>query len=75
MIIMAQDKRTLINMDNVTGIHMTKKSEKQYRLSCCFIRGTIDTELAVYETELEARTMLEYIYECIGKGYKTLKIC
>lgn len=74
MIIMTQDKKRLINTDNITGIYITNKLDKQYRIGCCFIQGAIDEELGVYETELSAEKMLEYIYESIGKGYKTLKM-
>lgn len=71
MIIVSQDKETIINFENTTRISIIPPVEKGYKYSIA-INGCLD--LAYYETEERAKEILKEIVQCYAntKQYKSV---
>lgn len=63
MIIVSQDKKEIVNFDNIMNITICGCKENGYTISAGFIVGRDDNyrELGLYETEKRAKEVLEQI--------------
>lgn len=71
MIILSQDKKILMNFDNLTQIYITQDEEEdedEYFVRCETV-GTLYETLGMYKTEERAKEVLNDILEC----YENLK--
>ena len=69
MIIVSQDKETIINFENTTRISIIPPVENKYSIA---INGCLD--LAYYETEERAKEILKEIVQCYAntEQYKSV---
>lgn len=66
MIIVSQDKKEIVNFDNIMNINITDCEKDGYTISAGFIVGRDDNyrELGLYETEERAKEVLKEIVAC-----------
>ena len=60
MIIVSQDKRKIVNFDNIAHIFISKDSEKHFLIEYGKMTGTSEL-LGVYSTEEKAKEVLQEI--------------
>lgn len=67
MIIVSQDKRMIINFDNIVGIVIRKNTEENiYQVQCKSENEKNKRILGKYETEERAKEVLQEIIKCFS---------